>query len=86
MTFLALLLPSSANERIRNLLTVVNAVSALEKIAENNNKIIRKAICVATDGSKISSPNCYKYRDTKTVFEYCCFLLIKKVYINSYFT
>ncbi len=40
-TVLARLLPSSAKVRIRILLTVVSAVSADEKNADNNNKINR---------------------------------------------
>ena len=53
-TRFAALLFSSAKERIRILFTVVNAVSAEEKYADNMSKII--SIFTASLGPKSSSP------------------------------
>lgn len=47
----ALLFPSSASERIRILLTVVRAVSADEKNAERNSKIMIAKIIKLVPGS-----------------------------------
>ena len=51
----ALGLPSSSNVRIRILLTVVNAVSADEKNADNKIRIINVISCTVLAGSKIKS-------------------------------
>ena len=55
-TRFAALLFSSAKERMRILFTVVNAVSAEEKYADNMSKIIIISIFTASLGPKSSSP------------------------------
>ena len=54
-TILARLLPSSAKERIRILFTVVKAVSADEKNADNPSSINNTTICMAALGSTDTS-------------------------------
>lgn len=59
ITFFARLLPSSAKERMRILLTVVSDVSAEEKNPEKNSKMIKIIICVATlESTCLVTPFC----------------------------
>ena len=63
MTFesvLARASPSSTRARTRSLLTVVSAVSAEEKNADNANKITKTTNCMASLGPKINSLLLYK--------------------------
>ena len=69
-TLAALLLPSSASERIRMRLTETNDVSADEKNDDRAISTTSATICIATLGSKVSTPlNFFMYMIITFIYE-----------------